>query len=82
MAREPIKGEQYADAIIDKGNRLGGLTIRAKFAESAMIGMIANPDISKAAADRGMNQADIRKSFAESAVKMADELIEALNKED
>ena len=73
MAREQIKGDQLADAIIERGNRLGGLTIRARFAESAMKGILANS---------GEDHAFSPEKVGAEAVKYADALIDALNKED
>lgn len=69
MAREQIKGDQLADAIIERGNRLGGLTIRARFAESAMNGILSNSGIDSLRPEQ----------VSSDAVRHADALIEALN---
>lgn len=57
-----------------------GLTKREYFAAMLCAGMNANSDISNSGYEGGHSPSTLRKCYAESAVKQADALIDALNK--
>ena len=57
-----------------------GMTLRQWFAGQALAGISANPDISKSAAEHGLNPAQVRLVYAEAAAAQADALIAALEK--
>lgn len=55
------------------------ITLRDYFAAAALQGMCANPDISESAYLNKVSQTRLRISFAESAYKMADEMLRESN---
>ena len=54
-----------------------GMTLRDYLAAAAVQGMCANPDLSTHMTIQGMKPGDVRLSFAESAYKLADEMLKA-----
>lgn len=73
------KADDLYFPMMDRQNRLGGVTIRAEFAKAAMQGLCANQDIS-ARLSPGLSRAgEIAARIAEQSVAQADALIEALN---
>ena len=56
-------------------NNTGGMSKREFYAAAAMLGLCANSDISKAAAEKNLTPSDVRLSFAVSAFKLADLMI-------
>lgn len=71
--RVPDSGDALIDNMIRNANRRDA-------AMAAMQGMLANPDISLDASEKGFSPADVRFSIAESACKMADKQLTALGK--
>lgn len=54
----------------------GGMTLRQWFAGMALMGMTANPDLSKAATEKfGLTPSETRKAYAKSAYLQADDMI-------
>lgn len=64
-------------APIYPANISSGISMRDYIAMTAMNGMCANSDISKATSMAKLTPEECRKSFAESAYKMADEMLKA-----
>jgi hypothetical protein len=52
-----------------------GMTLRDYFAGQALAGIAANPDISKSAAEAGLNAVAVRESYAAAAFATADVML-------
>lgn len=57
-----------------------GMSLRDWFAGMSMLGMTANPDISRAMSDESMKPKEVRRSFAARAYAQADEMLAERNK--
>lgn len=66
--------------LLDRQNKLGGVSIRAEFAKAAMQGILANGEMFKKSMD--LKTEEIFRLVAEESVLLADALIERLNQEE